>query len=127
MLRYWLPLAIYAGLIGLQSSFPSPAIAPPFPMADKAVHVLLYSGLGLLFFRAYRSLGWKNASAVTMLLSVVSTVLFGLSDEWHQAHVPGRASELADVAADALGGTLGVLAYWLRFVRGRHLPVTPPD
>jgi VanZ family protein len=37
------------------------------------------------------------------------TVLFGASDELHQAFVPGRQSTLIDVGIDAVGAFLGLL------------------
>jgi len=38
---------------------------------------------------------------------VFVSTLYGLSDEVHQAMVPGRSSELADVIADFVGSAAG--------------------
>jgi VanZ family protein len=42
---------------------------------------------------------------------VLSTALYGLSDEVHQYFVPFRTADPLDLLADALGGALGVLFY----------------
>jgi len=47
----------------------------------------------------------------------VITVLYGISDEIHQAFVPGRSPAVIDVAADGVGAALG-LAIWI-FLRRR--------
>jgi VanZ family protein len=43
--------------------------------------------------------------AVAMLL----TVLYGATDEFHQAFVPGRYATIGDVLADSIGALLGCL------------------
>jgi VanZ family protein len=48
-------------------------------------------------------------------------ILYALSDEWHQAFVPGRSASLFDSAVDAFGAAIGLASvYWLRkiFIRG---------
>jgi VanZ family protein len=45
-----------------------------------------------------------------MGLAVLIVVAYGGTDEYHQAFVDGRTSELADVVADATGGVLAVVA-----------------
>ena len=41
-------------------------------------------------------------------IAFVLTVLYGVSDEAHQAFVPDRTPSLADVGLDAAGAMLGV-------------------
>ena len=53
------------------------------------------------------------------LIPIVLGALYGLSDELHQAMVPGRSSEVGDWVADALGTAVGVLLY-LWFHRRRN-------
>jgi len=50
-------------------------------------------------------------------LVVILATLYGISDEVHQAFVPGRNASPWDVVADGLGGVMGALIY-TRFVRG---------
>ncbi len=48
-------------------------------------------------------------------LAFVLAVLYALSDEWHQAFVPGRSSSLLDSGVDSIGALIGLTAiYWLR-------------
>ena len=46
--------------------------------------------------------GWR-----TFAFAVFVSTLWGLSDEIHQALVPGRSSELADLYADFIGSAAG--------------------
>lgn len=86
-------------------------------MVRKLAHLSAYALLGGLFIWAldYRRLGTRNAAAIGVVLSFV----FAVTDEIHQAYVPGRSGEVGDVLIDTLGATIGaVLAYyvavWLR-------------
>ena len=83
-----------------------------FPLQDKGIHVLEYAMLGWLCAAA-SSRTWPSAPAWrTASFALFVAVLWGLSDEIHQAFVPGRSSELADVFADAIGAFVGIV--------GRH-------
>ncbi|MBW2588928.1 MAG: VanZ family protein [Deltaproteobacteria bacterium] len=78
-----------------------------FPLRDKGIHFLEYTVLGWLCAAA-SSRTWPSASAWrTAAFAVFISALWGLSDEIHQAFVPGRSSEVADVIADLLGSMAG--------------------
>ena len=47
----------------------------------------------------------------TFALAIMLTTLWGITDEIHQAYVPGRNSDVQDVLADALGAVLGAGFY----------------
>jgi len=101
-------------LIFLISSF---EVAVPgvkhLPFRDKAIHFVEYAVLGWLCARA-ASRTWPSSRAWrTAVFAVFVSTLWGLSDEIHQALVPGRSSELADVVADLLGSVTGVAAWHL--------------
>ena len=38
--------------------------------------------------------------------AVILSILYGLSDEWHQSFIPKRNSSWADIAADSLGAAV---------------------
>jgi VanZ family protein len=80
------------------------------PLRDKGIHFLEYAVLGWLCAAA-SSRTWPSASAWrTAAFAVFISALWGLSDEIHQAFVPGRSSEVADVIADLFGSMAGAAA-----------------
>lgn len=115
--RPWLLLAGYALVIFIQSSLPSPALGPDVPGQDKVLHLAAYGLMGYLACRAFATLRGLRTLRWVCLAGVLFSILFGLSDEWHQAFVPGRQADGWDWAADSLGAILGALVYaW------RHRP-----
>ena len=109
--RCWFPLIIYCILIFLQSSFPSIESVPELPYSDKALHFFAYAVLGALFLRAYKTLQIRNKFKLLLILSVLSSSLYGISDEIHQHFVPYRSFEYFDILADVLGSVFGVFIY----------------
>jgi len=102
------------GLIFLISSFEVdvPGVRH-FPMRDKGIHFVEYGALGWLCAAA-SSRTWPSASAWrTAAFAVFISVLWGLSDEIHQALVPGRSPELGDVVADLFGSAVGAAGHYV--------------
>jgi VanZ family protein len=98
-------------MIFIQSRYPSPELIPQRPLIDKLLHFLAYAVMGILFFRAYRTLRIKNNYNLLLLISMLSAILYGVSDELHQQFVPWRQADLMDAFADALGSVFGVFLY----------------
>jgi VanZ family protein len=102
----WGPVVLWAALIFALSSIPS--LGTDLGVWDtilrKGAHMTEYAILALLLFRA--------------LGSELPAFLFGLayavSDEIHQLFVSGRHGSPLDVAIDAAGLLLGLLALRLR-------------
>jgi VanZ family protein len=102
----WAPVVLWAAVIFALSSIPS--LGTDLGVWDtilrKGAHMTEYAILALLLFRA--------------LGSELSAFLFGLayavSDEIHQLFVSGRHGSPVDVAIDAAGLLLGLLALRLR-------------
>ncbi|MGB3050150.1 MAG: VanZ family protein [Polyangiales bacterium] len=79
------------------------------PLRDKGIHLVEYAALGWLCATASRR-SWPSASSWrTAAFAVFVSVLWGLSDEIHQAFVPGRSAELSDVVADLFGSIAGAI------------------
>ncbi|MFC2108101.1 VanZ family protein [Candidatus Bipolaricaulota bacterium] len=96
--RTWIILlAIYAAGIGYLSHQPIGAGVPPFPHFDKVLHLAEF---GLFMFLAWRATGRR------LLLGWILTLLFAVTDEWHQAFVPTRDPSLLDFFADLVGASL---------------------
>ncbi|MBT8367954.1 MAG: VanZ family protein [Deltaproteobacteria bacterium] len=118
---YWLPLIAYCVLIYIQSDHPSPESIPSFRFSDKLLHFVAYAVMGVLFYRAYQTLPFKNNIQLVMLLSMISASLYGISDEIHQSFVPLRDAQLLDAISDTLGAICGVRLYhwWVVFREDR--------
>jgi VanZ family protein len=118
---YWLPLIAYCVLIYIQSDHPSPESIPSFRFSDKLLHFVAYAVMGVLFYRAYQTLPFKNNIQLVMLLSMISASLYGISDEIHQSFVPLRNAQLLDAIADTFGAICGVRLYnwWVVFREDR--------
>jgi VanZ family protein len=81
----------------------------------KAAHVTEYAILALLLWRARRKpargdvRAWRWSEA---LVALGLAALYAASDEFHQSFVPSREASVGDVALDAAGAALGLLALW---------------
>jgi VanZ family protein len=47
-----------------------------------------------------------------LILSIILSTLYGLSDEIHQSFVSGRNASGTDVIADGVGAVIGTFSYW---------------
>lgn len=107
---YWLPVAAYAGLIFYLSSQSHPEELLPSlvrELSDHALHFIEYSILGILCYRAFRHAAGAWAARYALLLAVLVSSGYGLTDEAHQAFVPLREASGWDVLMDAIGATVG--------------------
>jgi VanZ family protein len=78
-----------------------------FPLRDKGIHLVEYAVLGWLCAAASRRT-WPSESAWrTVAFAVFVSALWGVSDEIHQAFVPGRYPEVGDAVADLCGSIVG--------------------
>ena len=93
------------------SSISHPPEPSAFGVSDKVVHALLYVALGVLMARAIDGRRGGRVSARTLVVAVLWSAAYGVSDEIHQHFVPPRQMEALDVLADAIGAALGVGAY----------------
>jgi VanZ family protein len=111
MLPDLVPLILYCIFIYIQSSLPAPFEIPEVAHFDKLLHLGAYGVMAILFYRTYLS-GWPQALKRTLIwASVISTALYGLSDEIHQYFVPERSADPLDWLADAVGGAVGAVIY----------------
>lgn len=111
LLLPWLLAAGWMGGIFYLSQQSSPLGASPSRIEAFAAHLVLYGALAVLLSWAL----WASARGepaeqglLVAALALALTVLYGVSDELHQAFVPGRTASEADLLADAIGGLLGL-------------------
>lgn len=114
--RRWLPLVVWMAAIYLVSDQPDIPHAPDSTLdwiLKKTLHAMAYGILAWLWWRALDGLDAQAGPGRRLVAAFLLTVAYAASDEWHQAHVPGRHSQPVDVLIDALGAAvaLGVLHY----------------
>lgn len=107
----WLPACSYTLLIWwLSSQVLDVAFMNRVPFADKGVHFLEYGALAFFIAFAHQRT-WPARRVSGPLFAAVVTSALGLVDELHQGFVPGRFSDVLDLAADALGSLVAVLVF----------------
>ena len=130
-IKGWLPLIAWASLIFVFStdafssdntaSILEPLLRGIFPALSiraienihlairKLGHLSEYFLFARLLMRGLRAQGatetWRERA-----WSIGITVLFAISDEWHQSFVPSRTASAVDVLIDAIGGIGGTLS-----------------
>jgi VanZ family protein len=109
---YWFPVVVLCIAIFVQSCLPAFDVGPRFQFKDKFLHAIVYGLLASLFFRAYHAGGDCRKSLLsTLVISVCFATLYGISDEIHQAFVPGRYLDGMDAVANFIGSVLGSAGY----------------
>ena len=113
IVRYWLPLVVWMAVIFYFSAQPA---LPEHPddQADRVIkkscHLAEYAVLAGLWWRALRT---TRAEAQAPALAAAFSILYALSDEWHQTFVPGRDGNLFDFAVDSAGVLIALGALWM--------------
>jgi VanZ family protein len=117
-LARWLAVALWMALIfafSAQSRLPS----APQPWLDflfkKSAHFAVFATLAALLWRAFE---WRPRAWIWAWLL---TVIYAISDEWHQSFVAGRHPQATDVLIDASGAATALLLarWWLRRMYAR--------
>lgn len=112
----WGPVVLWMGVIFFlsgQSRLPKFPLAVPDTFGEVAGHLLEYAVLAVLVHRALRLAGRVRHPAVW---AFVISVLYGITDEFHQTFVPGRDGNPVDVVVDGVGAgiALTVVSLWRR-------------
>ena len=116
---YWLPPAVMCLVLFLISSKSVPDIIPSFRFGDKLQHAAAYFLLGWLICRAVAAYpGWWSRRSAIIVVAFVAA--YGVSDEIHQAFVPGRFAQVTDALADASGGALAAFVFEMKRRSGRE-------
>jgi glycopeptide antibiotics resistance protein len=131
-LKYWLPLFIWLGVMFFGSTdvmsaehtsryivpfllWLKPGMSPQIlwtilVVARKCAHVIEYTVLALLLWRALRSVPTLHAKSVMVFGAVLlGCAVFAASDEFHQTFVKSRTPSVRDVLLDVTGALLGLL------------------
>ena len=116
--RFLLPVILYLIIIFFISSLPGKEIPDvELPYFDKILHLLEYAVLGFLLIRGVKNSELKFSNTSLIIFAAIFSVLYGLSDEFHQSFVPNRDASLLDVLFDCIGGAVGSIVYTLSLRR----------
>lgn len=104
---YWFPPLLLMGIIFYLSSRPTVQVASEDIINFifyKTIHLIVYSSLYFLWFRAVNSLSKTKLTLKQKLwYPFFISVLYGISDEIHQTFVPTRTGTVRDVIIDTIG------------------------
>lgn len=119
-LKLWLPPIIWAVVIFSFSSYPtvqaSQIMWQDF-IVKKSFHIIEYAMLTIFVYRALKESGLERKKAG--IYSIVFTILYGATDEFHQSFTQGREAKARDVIFDTIGGLLAIYVIW------KQLPKAP--
>src|SRR4051812_45036036 len=102
----WLPPLVWMAIIfTLSAQQGGGHLGSAEVVLRKLAHVAEYLALTLLLLRALR----RSGIAAALPIALVATLLFAISDEWHQSFVPRRTATTRDVAIDGIGIALAAL------------------
>ena len=111
-LVYWLPVLIWMGVIFFLSTLPDAETPFRYTIPDKILHGTEYFILAFFIYIAFQRT--TNLRFITtFLITVVWVALYGLSDEFHQLHVPTRNFDLWDLFADVTGAVILLISMYL--------------
>lgn len=109
LIKVWLPVLVCMGLIFYASSISGKDIPSLFPFQEIAFHLVVYSILGLYFSRASRNTCPNIVVSKIIVFTIIFGIIYGISDEFHQAFVSYRTVSGFDVFIDSVGTFLGGL------------------
>lgn len=94
---------MWAAVLFVLSSIPGGIGSVTLPVGDKLAHGVLYAVLGSAL-----AFGWSRSPTVVRHLVLLGLgALYGVTDEVHQAFVPGRIPDVGDWIADVVGLVTG--------------------
>lgn len=113
ILRFYIPPVVWMILIFSGSSVAAPSVSPVYNVdfaVHKLAHIIEYSILGVLIYRALKEESISKKEAV--IYAIIIAAFYGFTDEFHQSFTPHRTTRLRDVIIDTIGATAGVLTIW---------------
>lgn len=107
-------LICYSAFIFWLSSQPKLPAPMLFSWNDKLYHSAAYFVFGLLAWRCCRH--FTPSVRTQLLIGLVLSSWYGISDEWHQSFVPGRSPSVGDWFADTVGAAAAMLVVKLECI-----------
>lgn len=109
----WLPALAWMALVFVLSSISGLRVSDDAGIEEPlrvAAHFITYAVMGGVVLFGVSA--WPPTGPAKATLAFMVTLFYAVSDEIHQAFVPGRAAQVEDVIVDALGATLGIVVAW---------------
>ncbi len=103
-------IALSAAIFWFSHQQQPPFLDLGFQWEDKLYHFIAYFIYGIAAAIAIRAAFPRFNHRFTLILLIITVMVFGASDEFHQWFVPGRSSDFADWLADVLGGIASAAA-----------------
>ncbi|MDD2766767.1 MAG: VanZ family protein [Candidatus Moranbacteria bacterium] len=116
-------LLLWMGVIFFFSSLSGNPQSTEMPLSfyieRKGAHIVEYMILCLLAIRFFSAVSSRRVFPTVFLVAFVFSIMYGISDEFHQSFVPYRGPKLTDVLIDASGALLGCIFSYV-FYRFRN-------
>ncbi len=112
-IKLWLPVILWCLFIFIISH--QPDLRSDLPKVwdtifRKLIHIVEFGALTILFFRALR--GYGVIVARGLFFASVFSLLYAISDEYHQIFIQGRLGSPLDVGIDSIGIIVAALTIW---------------
>ena len=103
-LGLWGPVGVWCGLIFILSQLPNlhSGLEQDF-ILRKLAHITEYAILFFLTRRALRGTYPKKPISLLAVLAALFSLLYAMSDEYHQSFVRGRVGAWTDIGIDSVG------------------------
>jgi VanZ family protein len=105
-IQFQLPAIAWSIFIFAVSSIPASRIPALIDYTDKILHAGVFGVLCWLLHIALYFQPNQRLKKWSGVLALFLTMLYGVSDEYHQLFTQGRSTEFLDFLADATGGGL---------------------
>ena len=101
--KYWVPVIIYATFIFYLSSITGQYTPKWFAHQDVILHIIEYAIFAFLVNRAFKEYYPRLSFMGRFLWVFFFSIIYAVSDEFHQIFVPNRFPSLYDITYDGIG------------------------
>lgn len=118
-MKKFIPSILVMAGIFYMSSRTSQELTSLFPFFSSLNwgHLVAYFVLALTFLYPLKD---QFPIKKSMILSILFSVIYGFTDEWHQMYVPGRAPDMLDIMNDTIGASLAMIVYYIYIQRRKN-------
>ncbi len=110
-IKYWLPVIIFAIFIFYLSSIPGQDLPSWFPYEDVVAHIIEYAFFAFLINRALKGYRPSMPYIRRFLWVLFLSIIYAISDEFHQGFVLNRSPSLNDLFYDGIGAFITCI-FW---------------